>query len=364
MIIYNLLAFKKNNSGAGKFALNSLSYLSNFDDSVIILTHLTPTDFSIAFDDFNDFDRFKFIQFKFCKNPILRIAFETVFLTLYLKFKFTKGIFYCPIPFFSFLKWRSFKYISTVHDLTPFRVGNKYGIVKQTYVKWITKASVYFSDKIITVSEFSKNELISFFSERIVNINVLYNVIPYSEEEFIPIKNKVLFFVGNIHEGKNLVRLIDGFELFCDKYDDSYELHLIGKREYNSDVVFRKVKNSKRHNKIMLKGFVSKKTLLEYYKKSSGMVFPSINEGFGIPIIEALKYKCPMSIANYSVFPEVAGDCAFYFDPYNIREIADSMNQLINDKERLNCKISLYESQLKKFAVNINKFKEIIYQND
>ena len=62
MIIYNLLAFKKNNSGAGKFALNSLSYLSNFDESVIILTHLTPTDFSIAFDDFKDFDRFKFIN--------------------------------------------------------------------------------------------------------------------------------------------------------------------------------------------------------------------------------------------------------------------------------------------------------------
>lgn len=364
MIIYNLLAFRKINSGAGRFASSTLKYLSRLDDDVIVFTHLALCDFSIAFDDFNDFKRLKIVRLEFCKSPILRIAFETVFLPFYVKFMYSKGIFLSPIPFFSFYKCSDFKYISTVHDLTPFKVDKKYGFVKRAYVKWITNSAVYFSDKIITVSEYSRSELITFFRDKTLNIQVLYNVIPYSKEEVIPIKNKVFFFVGNVHEGKNLVKLIEGFELFCERYDDSYELHLIGKTEYNSEAVIRKVKNSKCISSIRLEGFVSQKTLIEYYRHSCGMVFPSINEGFGLPIIEALKYKCPMSLANSSVFPEIAGDCAFYFDPTSEKEIADMMNQLVNDHEMVNYKISQYETQLKKFAVCIKNFREIIYSND
>lgn len=362
MIIYNLLAFKIKNSGAGKFALNSLNYLSMLnEEKVIVLTHLTFSDFSKSFKCLDENKKIKLIRFKFCKNPILRIIFETMFLSLYVRFKFFKGIFYSPLPYFSFLKFKNFKYISTVHDLTPFRISNKYGFLKRVYVKWITKMSILFSDKVITVSEFSKNELISFFDKKRIEIDVLYNVIPYSEEEFIPNKKKVLFFVGNIHEGKNLINLIEGFEIFCDKYDNSYELHLVGKEEYNSAFVYEKIENSKYQNKIILKGFVPVSTLIDYYKYSSGMIFPSINEGFGVPIIEALKYKCPMSLAEASVFPEVAGKCAFYFDPLNVNSISESIFKLIYDNESLNYKLSLYELQLKKFDVDINKFKKIIF---
>jgi glycosyltransferase involved in cell wall biosynthesis len=85
-------------------------------------------------------------------------------------------------------------------------------------------------------------------------------------------------------------------------------------------------------NKIILTGYLDKGNLLSMYKNAFIYVFPSINEGFGLPILEAFKFKLPLLIANNTCMPEVAGDAAIEFDPYDEEDLVRQLKRLIKDE--------------------------------
>ena len=204
-------------------------------------------------------------------------------------------------------------------------------------------------DAIITVSKFSKSELIDQYSIDSKKIVVAGNALPSDEnrlwerpsdlnraEEWT--KNKIYFaYVGAIHPRKNVKGLLEAFELFKTEYSNAeVELIIAGtpirayKKEWEG-----LLKSNKFYRSILATGRVTeleKKTIL---KESKALLYPSFYEGFGIPILEAWKAKTAVLASNFSAIPEIAGDAAILIDSDSPRVWAKKMQQILeNDSLR------------------------------
>ena len=104
----------------------------------------------------------------------------------------------------------------------------------------------------------------------------------------------------------------------------------------NSNFKGINIEDYKNHPQIKFLGRVSDKELIEYYSNAIGFIYPSLYEGFGIPILEAYACHCPIAISNTSCFPEIAGDAAIYFDPYSVKDIANTIEAIIYNPQKAN----------------------------
>jgi glycosyltransferase involved in cell wall biosynthesis len=145
-----------------------------------------------------------------------------------------------------------------------------------------------------------------------------------------------LLHVGTFEKRKNLSVLIEAFsQLVSGQYPD-LKLLLIGqpspkKPIDDSETIHQLILEKNLQDKVLLPGYVSDELLHFYYKHALIYVFPSRNEGFGIPVLEAFMYGLPVLIANNSCLPEIAGDAAISFDPDNIKDLKDTINELLTN---------------------------------
>lgn len=156
-----------------------------------------------------------------------------------------------------------------------------------------------------------------------------------------------VLYVGAAYPHKNLEGLLRTWDLFEDKYDDEYQLVLVGKEDYFYNNLKCKISNLK--SAIHL-GFVPDDELVELYSNASLYVFPSKYEGFGLPTLEAQQYGVPVVSSNASCLPEVLGESALYFDPESVEQMADTIHQgLTNEEIRFQLKQNAREN-LKRFS--------------
>jgi glycosyltransferase involved in cell wall biosynthesis len=245
--------------------------------------------------------------------------------------------------------------IVTIHDLS-FRV----------HPEWFSKSFAFFynflipqlvknSKGIITVSNVSKQELIKELDVPEDKITVIYNAVAsifdvvkssnLSKTES-PIPFDYILSVSSHHPRKNFERLVKAFKLIK---QDNLKLCIIGNMNKN----FNSTELESENNVIYLQN-ISDLELIEYYKHSKLFVFASIYEGFGIPIIEALKVGVPICVSDIPVFHEICQDNISYFDPYNINDIKDKMIQLLNDSKQPN-NVDLARFSWKEGAAKITK---------
>ncbi|MBF2708190.1 glycosyltransferase family 4 protein [Flavobacterium soyangense] len=227
--------------------------------------------------------------------------------------------------------------IVTIHDLC-FRV----------HPEWFSKSFAFFynflipqlvrvSKGIITVSNVSKQELIKELNVPEDKITVIYNAVAsvfeivnsfkLSKSES-PIPFDYILSVSSHHPRKNFERLVKAFKLIK---QDNLKLCIIGNMNKNFNSTELEIED----NVIYLQN-ISDCELIEYYKHSKLFVFASIYEGFGIPIIEALKVGVPICISDIPVFHEICQESALYFDPYNINDIKDKIIESLSDSSRSN----------------------------
>ena len=131
--------------------------------------------------------------------------------------------------------------------------------------------------------------------------------------------------------------MVKAFAEIVARGNDEIKLVLVGSsnKKMNSDAtneILELVANSNLKDKIILTGYLDRGNLLKMYKNAFVYVFPSINEGFGLPILEAFKFKLPLLIANNSCMPEVAGDAAVGFDPYDTNDLIQKLEMVIKDQ--------------------------------
>ena len=281
-------------------------------------------------------------------------------------------LFHSPHPNMPY--FYSGKFIITIHDLTMLneRTGRASTYIYPIYfIKWLVfkvmlARAIRNSSKVITVSNFVKNEIIRTFKTNEKKIEVIYNGVPerikhVSEKESGPtlekfsISRPYLFYVGNAYPHKNLEALIEAFKSF--NLNSKYTLVLGGREDY----FFKRLKQEyKNQNDIKFLGELTDEEISSLYSSSQAFVYPSISEGFGIQIVEAIKCHTRIICSDNTSFPEIAGDYAFYFNPFEKEKISKALSDYVEAdfKEKL----PLALESLKKFdwKISAQKHYEII----
>jgi glycosyltransferase involved in cell wall biosynthesis len=291
-----------------------------------------------------------------------RILFEQFLLPFYL-IRY-KNVFYSPtpsVPILGKLFNKKNILIPTIHDMIPFVVENKYSYFRSIYVKMLSKKSAQISDKIVTVSEYSKKDIIKYTSVANSKIEVVYNFIP--ELSFKPSDNAQPYFVTicTIEPGKNIETMILGFYRFLkenEKYNN-YKYIIVGQFGWNYSSILKLIEELKLENYINLTGYLNdeKKSLI--LQNCTGMIYLSKYEGFGIPPLEAMYYGKVSIVSNTSSLPEVVGKAGIIQDPGDAELLRENLERLVNNSNDFIVEIP---NQLEKFnsQIQILKFSNII----
>jgi glycosyltransferase involved in cell wall biosynthesis len=234
--------------------------------------------------------------------------------------------------------------VVTIHDCIHLRFPQylpKPGAL--AYARAQMGAAVRRSDRILTVSEASKRDILRYFRVPESKINVIYNAIderfgeaPDDEEvarvrERYQLNDPFVLYAGNIKPHKNLERLIEAFQMLRKGDLEHVKLLIIGDEISKYATLRRAVHHYKLHKHVRFFGFVPDKTLAVLYRLASVFVFPSLYEGFGLPPLEAMASGTPVITSNVSSLPEVVGDAALLIDPYDAGAIAAAMRQVLTE---------------------------------
>jgi glycosyltransferase involved in cell wall biosynthesis len=217
--------------------------------------------------------------------------------------------------------------IATFHDL--FVMSHEYS-TPEFRARFTAQArhAAENADRIITVSRFTATEV-----ERLLGVDpARIRVIPHGvrlPEKTNTVRENLVLSVGSIQKRKNSARLVRAFA----QMPAGWRLVLAGGRGYGAEETFREVENSPRRADIEVTAHVSPSHLAALYAKASIFAFPSLDEGFGIPILEAMANGVPVVTSNRSAMPEVCGDAALQVDPEREDELAAALLGLAGDPE-------------------------------
>lgn len=234
------------------------------------------------------------------------------------------------------------KMIVTIHDLThllfPEFLPNKLAYLYAKFMMWI---GIKKANKVITVSENTKKDILKFFKVNPDKIEVVYlgvgdefvkkekKDIEYLYERFnIPRDKRILMYVGNLKPHKNLERLLEAYSKIS--IIENTCLLLVGKAFDKYIVLEDREKELNIDKNVIHTGIVTQEELVDLYNLADLFVFPSLYEGFGLPVLEALACGTNVICSNSSSIPEVGGNVVEYFDPYSIEEMANKIEEGLN----------------------------------
>lgn len=232
------------------------------------------------------------------------------------------------------------KSVVTIHDLAYRFFPQSYSNFDRRYINFATSVSVSKASKIIVPSHATKNDLVKLHKidpKKIVVIPLGYNedvFNPNKDYQDSPMKRPYFFYVNRLEYRKNTQLLIDAFVLLAKERKD-VDLVLAGKAGYGYVDIERKLNNlpAAIRSRIITPGYLPQYDSARYMKHALALVCPSIYEGFGLPILEAMAIGTPVIASNSSSLPEVAGDAAILLPPNNPLSWAASMSRIIHQKE-------------------------------
>lgn len=230
--------------------------------------------------------------------------------------------------------------IATVHDCAPFRLRDKYGPMRGLFGRQLAPALARRCQSILTVSEFTRQDVIQFYGIDAGQVQVVYNGLshdryrPQSTQAIVSFKERMglqrpfFLYISRLeHPGKNHIRLIEAFERFQAVSGQPMDLVLAGAPWHGADVIQARVAESKYADTIRLPGFVDEVDLPLWYAAADALVFPSLMEGFGLPVAEAMACGTTVLSSDKGSLPEVGGDAAIYFAPESVESMLTALQQ-------------------------------------
>jgi len=236
------------------------------------------------------------------------------------------------------------RYYVTIYDMALFRypeVGRR-GNVRRLYLH--TKPSCRRAERVIAISQSTARDVVSLFHISPEKVCVSYcggldraaskEMYQYTmrevRKELTDLQEPYFLFIGTIEPRKNLLRVIHAFEQFC-REEDTARLVLAGKIGWRCDDILKAVNESPYADLILLTGYINESEKKYLLSHACAFVYPSIYEGFGIPILEGMAYDLPVITTNVSSMPEVGGDAVYYLqDAENETELYDLMKKVYN----------------------------------
>ena len=240
----------------------------------------------------------------------------------------------------TFLNYRRSPKICTIHDLAVFK--------NETQIKYYTssnhkhKISKYIKfvlskvDAVIAVSDTTKNDLIELFNfpenkVRVISLapNEFINVNEkVKDKNYFNLKNKGYFlFVGDISVRKNIINILKAYSI--NYLSNDFQLVLAGSMGMGKDLIEKTILDLNLNSRVKILNYVPNNILYSLYINAAGLIFPTYYEGFGIPILEAMRCKIPFLIGNIGAAPETAGGHGIKVSPFSVGEIGEGIKSLL-----------------------------------
>jgi glycosyltransferase involved in cell wall biosynthesis len=262
--------------------------------------------------------------------------------------------------------------LPVIHDLNFFYNPQWITPLTRIYFNYFFPRFVKKAARIGTVSEFSKNDISTRFNIAPDNIDVYYNG---SNESLHPIDDKIkakvrsrytngkpyFLFLGLIHPRKNLDNIMLAYNEFRKKNDEEIKLLVVGSNKYQSAGTTQIYEKSNYRNDIIFTGRLPDEELNDIIASSLALVYASLFEGFGIPILEAMRCEVPVITSNVSSMPEVAGDAALLVDPASVTSISDAMLRISKDEVLQKDLIHKGQNQIQRFGWDLTA--ELLWQS-
>jgi len=236
--------------------------------------------------------------------------------------------FLCPLFYL-----RSIRVFTTIHDLTMFRFSQTMASKDRLLMRYLVPLSINRSNAIFTDSFFIKRDIENHFR----NLRKLVIAVPLGKPDWkIPEKYSAhqrgdfLFFAGNLEPRKNLLNVFKALEILFDT-GTAPEIHVAFPGSWKAGEALEYVNNSKIKASVKMLGFLSVSDLQHNYLSCKALVYPSVYEGFGLPVLEALSLDCLVLTSAGTVMQEVAEDSALYFNPFDPRDIAEKIRSIYSD---------------------------------
>jgi glycosyltransferase involved in cell wall biosynthesis len=239
---------------------------------------------------------------------------------------------------------RSCASIVTIHDLAFLRFPHVLTRSKRIYHKTFTMHSLRHASMLITVSDSTKrdvHELVDIPNERIHTIYTCINehfTNTWDEAQIQAFRQQYgleegfFLYLGTLEPRKNIPAIIDAYAILRQKHAIRQKLVLAGGKGWLYEAIFSKVRQMGLETEVLFPGFVSDKEQVLWYQAANVFVYPSLYEGFGIPVAEALACGTPVVTSNVSSLPEAGTDLALCVDPSNINALSDAMYQALTDQ--------------------------------
>jgi glycosyltransferase involved in cell wall biosynthesis len=251
--------------------------------------------------------------------------------------------------------------VSMVHDVAYLRYPEMLQPrIRNFYKKWMPRYLAY-ADHIITVSHFSKQELVTGYRLPAEKISVVYNgvtqaYVPLTDEHKTVVRKRYtlgrpyFLYLGAIHPRKNIATLVKAFDAF--KADDKtdHQLVLAGRASWQTGDVMKAIDQSPYKSEIVTPGYVPTAEATQLVAAAEAMIYPSLYEGFGLPLVEAMACDVPVICSNVSSLPEIAGNAGLFFDPLDIDQLAFHMRSFVVDQKLRNELIRLGQQRKSEFS--------------
>lgn len=241
------------------------------------------------------------------------------------------------------LPLRSVPTVLTVHDLVFRHLPEHHKFLNRWYLNLTLPLYCRRATHIIAVSEWTRSDLIAAYGLPPEKVTVIHEAAdprfrPQSRDAVTRVRaryglpGRYLLFVGTIEPRKNLSRLLSAFEAIrAEGLTDG--LVVVGKRGWLTTDFFTRLALSPAKDSVFLPGYIPDEDLAAVYAGAQTLVFPSLYEGFGLPVLEAMACATPVLTSDASSMPEIAGEAALTFDPRSVEEMAESIRRVLSDSE-------------------------------
>lgn len=329
--------------GIGRYAINLINNLSNLlsgsnqDEMYVFFHH------SFERELIHKKPHLKFIpEFTRIKSNVLRKG-------IFLPFSLGKwgldlfhGVDHVGLPFL--YKNKKCRYIVTIHDLITRILPDKFSFKHRAVQNSILSLVLKKADKVIAVSSSTKKDLLRFYPRCEEKIKVIYEGVepyfyPRSAQEIKRLMEKYnidqnyFLFLGTLEPRKNIERVVESFIRFKEETGAEQKLVITGRKGWLYKGILEQMQNSLCSQDIIFTDFVEDQDLPSLYSGAEVFLYPSLYEGFGLPLLEAMACGVPVITSNLSSLQELAEGSALLVNPRDVNQLAQAMERLIRDQQ-------------------------------
>ncbi len=252
--------------------------------------------------------------------------------------------------------------VVTIHDLGYLFHPEAHTLFQNAYLRWSTRYNARAASRVLADSEATRQDLIRHYRIPPERIDVVY---PGRNESLAPVTDPdalahvrvryglseaYLLYVGTLHPRKNLVRLVQAFGLVASSQSPDLQLVLAGQKGWLYDEILAQVQRLGLADRVVLTGYVPDADLPALLSGALAFVFPSLYEGFGFPVLEAMACGTPAICSDVSSLPEVAGDAALLVDPLDTQALAETIGRILADENLRHELVQRGFRQLRRFS--------------